>query len=379
MWKTTHWSQILKAQNENNEALEKLCHDYWKPVYKSVQKYHKLDAEDLTQEFFTLFLENKWIERASKTKGKFRSFILVALTRFIRDKTQKKQNAFENEINYNYEHLEEHMANGFNRYWTEKLLDIVDSRMHLEYEFKTDSDYFIFKSYSQYSHRVLFEPSSLVRINALLNELQKEDESINKLNIDNLTKKQKYEIASTKLNQMITDRYFTYDVPEENYGFYSIDLKNQDWNFLKKQIETSFSHLIKNGEVMPNKKSIRQCLNKLIFGDLIEKFPRELKKPSAYNNRIFLEEVFSDYVEKYAPRHNREYFSRKYKSFCMPIFKEKPCYLTLAKYFFTTKYQIEQILKNTIDVYKQIIRDEVARYVCPENVSEEITYLQNLI
>ncbi|BBM83874.1 RNA polymerase sigma factor [Candidatus Uabimicrobium amorphum] len=376
MWKTTHWSQILEAQNKNSAALETLCRDYWLPVCKSVQRYDKENAEDLTQEFFTTFLENKWIQRVSQTKGKFRTFILVALARFLKDKFHKKQNAFENSIVHSYDFLEKEMEKGFNRYWIEKLLDIVDNRMHVQYEKQATNDYFIFKSYYQYSHRILFQPSSFVQIDVLIHELQKENVNMRNSNVLSLTRRQKYEFISQELNRIIENDHLPHKVFEEDYCFYGIDFKNRDWGVLKKRLEEHFQHLSPNSTIVANKKSICAYLNNFILtknsicGSLTN---------SVYDKRSFLEDTFSDYIEKCILRHNREYLSQKYKSFCMPLFREKPSFLALAEYFSMTKYQVEQTLEKMIDMYRQIMRDEVSRYVCPENVSEEIKYLQNIL
>src|SRR5499427_8171739 len=59
---TTHWSIVLEAQGESpaaQEALEKLCRTYWRPIYGYVRRQGASaeDAEDLTQGFFALALK----------------------------------------------------------------------------------------------------------------------------------------------------------------------------------------------------------------------------------------------------------------------------------------------------------------------------------
>jgi hypothetical protein len=59
---TTHWSVVVEAQGESpaaQEALEKLCRTYWRPIYSFIlrQGAGTEDAEDLTQGFFALILE----------------------------------------------------------------------------------------------------------------------------------------------------------------------------------------------------------------------------------------------------------------------------------------------------------------------------------
>src|SRR5947208_17167491 len=54
---TTHWTVVLEAQGESpaaQEALEKLCHTYWRPLFSLLQRQGvgREEAEDLTQGFF---------------------------------------------------------------------------------------------------------------------------------------------------------------------------------------------------------------------------------------------------------------------------------------------------------------------------------------
>jgi RNA polymerase sigma-70 factor (ECF subfamily) len=52
----THWSVVLEAQGQSpaaQEALEKLCRTYWRPVYSFIRREGTApeEAEDLTQSF----------------------------------------------------------------------------------------------------------------------------------------------------------------------------------------------------------------------------------------------------------------------------------------------------------------------------------------
>ena len=86
---TTHWSVVLSARDKDNsrsaEALEKLCRSYWYPLYVYVRRqgHSAHDAQDLTQEFFARLLEKDYLRAAAREKGKFRTFLLVALKRFL--------------------------------------------------------------------------------------------------------------------------------------------------------------------------------------------------------------------------------------------------------------------------------------------------------
>src|SRR5256714_8549090 len=75
---TTHWSVVLEARGESpaaQEALEKLCRMYWRPIYSFVRRQgaRTEDAEDLTQGFFALLLERKDLKTVRKEKGRLRS------------------------------------------------------------------------------------------------------------------------------------------------------------------------------------------------------------------------------------------------------------------------------------------------------------------
>src|SRR5262245_23583523 len=84
----THWSVVLAAQESSPDAaraLAELCRTYWYPLYAYVRRkgYDVADAQDLTQEFFTRFLEKQYFALADRRKGKFRSFLLASLEHFL--------------------------------------------------------------------------------------------------------------------------------------------------------------------------------------------------------------------------------------------------------------------------------------------------------
>lgn len=85
---TTHWSVVLTAQGESpaaQEALEKLCRIYWRPLYAFVrqQGLGPEDAQDLIQEFFARFLKRKNLKTVRREKGRLRSYLLVSIKRFL--------------------------------------------------------------------------------------------------------------------------------------------------------------------------------------------------------------------------------------------------------------------------------------------------------
>jgi len=91
---TTHWSVVLTAQGESlaaQEALEKLCRTYWRPIYSflRLQNVRPEEAEDLTQGFFALLLERRDLNTVRKEKGRLRSYLLVSLKHFLADEWRR--------------------------------------------------------------------------------------------------------------------------------------------------------------------------------------------------------------------------------------------------------------------------------------------------
>lgn len=86
---TTHWSVVLLAGEsrsaQSREALETLCRTYWSPLYAFTRRqgHSEEDARDLTQKFLAFLLERDDIAAIDPHKGKFRTFLLTALTHFL--------------------------------------------------------------------------------------------------------------------------------------------------------------------------------------------------------------------------------------------------------------------------------------------------------
>jgi RNA polymerase sigma factor (sigma-70 family) len=85
---TTHWSVVLEAQGGSpaaQDALEKLCRTYWRPVYSFIRRQGVgiEETEDLTQGFFALLLERRDFDAVRKEKGRLRSYLLTSLKHFL--------------------------------------------------------------------------------------------------------------------------------------------------------------------------------------------------------------------------------------------------------------------------------------------------------
>jgi DNA-directed RNA polymerase specialized sigma24 family protein len=92
---TTHWSLLAKAtssgDDEARRALEELCRRYWAPVNQFVQfRGHGVtEAQDLTQEFFMHICRHSTFSRADRMRGRFRSFLLGALGKFLANESDR--------------------------------------------------------------------------------------------------------------------------------------------------------------------------------------------------------------------------------------------------------------------------------------------------
>src|SRR2546428_13720610 len=149
---TTHWSVLLTAQDESaaaQEALEKLCRTYWRPIYGFVsrQDVEPEEAKDLTQGFFALLLERRDLDAVRKDKGRLRSYLLTSLKHFL---TNERSRAMaikrgEGQRSIPLDELRERERAGFEpadtstaeqiyeRRWALALLDQVLTRLGNEY------------------------------------------------------------------------------------------------------------------------------------------------------------------------------------------------------------------------------------------------------
>ena len=91
-FQTTDWSEIRNAKTldeaRRKEVVGSLLRKYWKPVYCYLRfkGYANEPAKDLTQGFFyEIVLGRELIQQADQAKGRFRTFLLTALGRYVKD------------------------------------------------------------------------------------------------------------------------------------------------------------------------------------------------------------------------------------------------------------------------------------------------------
>jgi len=149
----TPWTDVALAQEgvsaASRAALERLCQLYWYPVYAHIRQngHSPHDAEDLTQEFFSLLIEKDYLGAADRRRGRFRSFLLVAVNRFLvnayhRDHTLKRgggQVILSIDQPAAERWLESETATGlspdqsFDRRWAQTVLDHTLVRLRADY------------------------------------------------------------------------------------------------------------------------------------------------------------------------------------------------------------------------------------------------------
>ena len=97
MFPSTHWSLLARAtldgESQGRAALDELCRRYWSPLRQFIRLRGcaEAEAEDLTQEFLLHVLEHATLHKADRVRGKFRTFLLGALVRFLGDERDRRQ------------------------------------------------------------------------------------------------------------------------------------------------------------------------------------------------------------------------------------------------------------------------------------------------
>jgi RNA polymerase sigma-70 factor (ECF subfamily) len=86
----TRWTVVLQAVRGTQTplaaaAMAELCRIYWYPLYAFIRRrgHAAPDAEDLTQGFFARVLDKRFLAGADREKGRFRTFLLTAVKRFL--------------------------------------------------------------------------------------------------------------------------------------------------------------------------------------------------------------------------------------------------------------------------------------------------------
>jgi len=73
-------------------AMAALCTTYWCPLYAYVRRggYSVEDAQDLTQSYFSRFIEKDSLRHVDPALGKFRAFLLASLKNFLANEWRRE-------------------------------------------------------------------------------------------------------------------------------------------------------------------------------------------------------------------------------------------------------------------------------------------------
>ena len=150
---TTRWTMDQAVgidAPESRDALEELCSTYWYPLYAYLRRrgHQAVDAQDLTQAFVASLLERSEVKRADPEKGRFRSFLLGSLNKFVSDEKRRQRaikrggdheilsiNVDAADDRYRLEPVDEVTPEAiFERRWALTVLDAAVRRLHVGYE-----------------------------------------------------------------------------------------------------------------------------------------------------------------------------------------------------------------------------------------------------
>jgi DNA-directed RNA polymerase specialized sigma24 family protein len=150
---TTHWSIIARLKSsdakEAQNAVQEVFTTYRYPLYGYLRTsgLHHEDAEDVLQGFFEKMLRNDSLGDANRERGKLRTFLLTALSRFklnIQRSEQRRHQRVnaeadlwdEDEARYQRERHATHDTpeTYFDRRWAVELIGRVRARLKADYD-----------------------------------------------------------------------------------------------------------------------------------------------------------------------------------------------------------------------------------------------------
>jgi DNA-directed RNA polymerase specialized sigma24 family protein len=130
-------------------ALLVLCERYWYPLYAFVRRrgYGSADAQNLTQAIFTMVLEKHSFSVADSARGRFRSFLLPALSNLLmshrREGCTQMRGGNQPLLSSNFQNAENRYTSEpshcltseriYDRQWALTLLESVIGKLSYEY------------------------------------------------------------------------------------------------------------------------------------------------------------------------------------------------------------------------------------------------------
>jgi RNA polymerase sigma-70 factor (ECF subfamily) len=147
---STHWSQLglatLQGERGAQAALAEFYRRYREPVLHFLQRRGVVSdkVEDVAHDFFLHLIEKSTLARADMARGRFRTFLLGALVRFLGDLRDREQAAKRGggagplsldaeENTWAAPVVEPATAAEFDREWALQLLTLALQRLEAEY------------------------------------------------------------------------------------------------------------------------------------------------------------------------------------------------------------------------------------------------------
>lgn len=182
----TRWSLVLAARQQASPAsfaaLEAVCRAYWYPLYAYVRRCGNgpHDAQDITQEFFRLLLEKRWLDQADRDKGRLRTFLITALKHFMakewRRQSAQKRGGGQECVPMDTDFAESRYAADpggataadelYDRQWALALLELAMDRLQSEFVAAGRSgDFVVLKEFLAVSHAAIDYRAAAARLN----------------------------------------------------------------------------------------------------------------------------------------------------------------------------------------------------------------------
>lgn len=130
----TDWTRIDNPAMRD-AIMAELCQKYWKPLYSFLRYkgFSNEKAKDLVQGFFTdKILGREFLQKAERTKGRFRNFLLVAIRNYAINAQKKDSRAAKLNDNPRKRHQCADPEAEFNRVWAEQTLQKVLTDLEIE-------------------------------------------------------------------------------------------------------------------------------------------------------------------------------------------------------------------------------------------------------
>ena len=150
----TEWTRIINC-SQSKTVMGELYDRYWRPLYCYLcyRGFDRDQAKDIVQGFFTdKVLGQQLVEKADRSRGRFRSFLLIALKNYAINLYKQERAPAYNQNRVGKTASDEDPVRAFNRAWAEQVLQDVLAELEQECLQKGKVQYW------QVFHRWLLDP-----------------------------------------------------------------------------------------------------------------------------------------------------------------------------------------------------------------------------